>query len=473
MTAESVEEPTGAPARESAAPRPRRRRIHPAWIVALVALIALIGAAGFRAAPGVLMLPLQDEFGWTTAELSLAVTVNLLLFGLTAPFAAALMQRFGIRAVTVTALFVIGAGAALSVFVATPAQLILTWGVLIGLGTGSMALVFAATITDTWFATRRGLVSGVLTAGSATGQLIFLPIIAAAAEDVGWRGASLVIAGGALAVVPLVWIFLRNRPSDLGMRRYGETAPSAETAASAETAPSAEAPGAPASVAPAQPVTGRPEPVAPRGSAWGAAALALSTLRDAARTRTFWALAIGFAICGATTNGLIGTHFIPSAHDHGMPTTTAAGLLAVVGVFDIVGTVFSGWLTDRVNPRILLAAYYALRGVSLLFLPSLLSAEVRPSIVVFIVIYGLDWVATVPPTIALCRELFGARGPLVFGWVFASHQIGAGIASVLAGLVRDHTGQYTIAWFAATGLCVVAALVSATIRRHPTSVAPG
>ncbi|GAT74400.1 integral membrane protein [Microbacterium sp. HM58-2] len=430
MTAESVEEPTGI-----------RRRLHPAWIVALIALIALIGAAGFRAAPGVLMVPLQEEFGWTTAELSLAVTVNLLLFGLTAPFAAALMQRFGIRAVTVTALLVIGAGAALSVLVASPAQLILTWGVLIGLGTGSMALVFAATITDTWFATRRGLVSGVLTAGSATGQLIFLPIIAAAADDLGWRTASLIIAGGALAVVPLVWIFLRNRPSDLGVGRFGEEPP----------------------------VTASAPPA--RGNAWGAAVLALTTLRDAARTRTFWALAIGFAICGATTNGLIGTHFIPSAHDHGMPTTTAAGLLAVVGVFDIAGTVLSGWLTDRVNPRILLAAYYALRGVSLLFLPTLLSAEVRPSIVVFIVIYGLDWVATVPPTIALCREVFGTRGPLVFGWVFAAHQVGAGIASVLAGLVRDHTGQYTIAWFAAAGLCAVAAVVSASIRRHPATVA--
>lgn len=426
MTAESVDEPIGI----------RQRRFHPAWTVALVALIALIGAAGFRAAPGVLMVPLEEEFGWTTVELSLAVSINLLLYGLIAPFAAALMQRFGIRAVTVVALFVIGAGAALSVFVSTPGQLILTWGVLIGLGTGSMALVFAATITETWFATRRGLVAGVLTAGSATGQLIFLPVIASAAENVGWRGASLIIAAGALAVVPLVWIFLRNRPSDLGVARYGETAP----------------------IAPPEPLN--------RGTAWGAAKLALTTLRDAARTKTFWALAIGFAICGATTNGLIGTHFIPSAHDHGMATTTAAGLLAVVGIFDIVGTVFSGWLTDRVNPRILLAAYYALRGVSLLFLPSLLSAEVQPSIIVFIVIYGLDWVATVPPTIALCREVFGDKGPLVFGWVFAAHQIGAGIASVLAGLVRDHTGQYTVAWFAAAGLCAVAALVSASIRRH-------
>ncbi|MGB4136238.1 MAG: MFS transporter, partial [Microbacterium sp.] len=410
----------------------RSRRIHPAWLVAGTGLVALIGAAGFRAAPGVLMMPLHEEFGWSMTEISVAVTVNLLLYGLVSPFAAALMQRFGIRRVTVAALLLIGAGSALTVLASTPEQLILTWGLLIGAGTGSMALVFAATITDTWFVTRRGLVSGVLTAGSAAGQLVFLPVIALASDTVGWRVASLIIAGGALAVIPIVLLFLRNRPEDLGVGRYGEDAS-----------------------APMHPL--------PRT---GAARLALTTLRDAARTRTFWALTVGFAICGATTNGLIGTHFIPSAHDHGMPTTTAAGLLAVVGVFDIAGTVLSGWLTDRVNPRILLGAYYGLRGVSLLFLPALLSAEVRPSIVVFIVIYGLDWVATVPPTIALCRETFGERGPLVFGWVFAGHQIGAACAAVLAGIVRDATGQYTVAWFAAAGLCAVAALVSVSIRRR-------
>lgn len=418
----------------------RRRGIHPAWLVAGTALVALIGAAGFRAAPGVLMLPLEADFGWSLTEMSLAVTVNLLLFGLTAPFAAALMQRFGMRAVTATALLVIGAGSALTVFVTAPWQLLFTWGLFIGLGTGAMALVFAATVTDTWFAKRRGLVSGVLTAGSATGQLIFLPIIAVAADDYGWRVATLIIAAGAFAVVPLVLFLLRDRPSDLGVGRYGEEDPApAEASAAANARP---APGP------------------------SAAALALGALHEAARSRAFWALVVGFAICGATTNGLIGTHFIPSAHDHGMPQTTAAGLLALVGIFDIAGTVLSGWLTDRVNPRILLAVYYAGRGVSLLFLPSLLSASVQPSIVVFIVIYGLDWVATVPPTIALCRELFGARGPLVFGWVFAAHQVGAGIASVLAGMVRDQTGQYTFAWFAAAGLCAVAAVVSASITRR-------
>lgn len=425
--------------REEEASVPRSRRIHPAWFVAATALVALVGAAGFRAAPGVLMMPLEDEFGWSLTEISLAVTLNLLLFGLTAPFAAALMQRFGLRAVTATALMLIAAGSALTVFVTAPWMLLLTWGLLIGLGTGSMALVFAATVTDTWFAKRRGLVSGILTAGSATGQLIFLPIIAVAAEDYGWRIASLIIAGGALLVVPLVLALLRDRPEDLGVGRYGEPDPPAPRTAKAPA----------------------------RGS--GAAAVALRALRDASKVRAFWALVAGFAICGATTNGLVGTHFIPSAHDHGMPQTTAAGLLAFVGVFDIAGTVLSGWLTDRVNPRILLAVYYAGRGVSLLFLPSLLSATVQPSIVVFIVVYGLDWVATVPPTIALCREIFGDRGPLVFGWVFAAHQVGAGIASVLAGVVRDQTGHYTVAWFAAAGLCAVAAVISGAIARRPHS----
>lgn len=349
-----------------------------------------------------------------------------------APFAAALMARFGLRRVTSVALLLVCAGAGLSIFATAPWMLVLTWGVLIGLGTGSMALVFAATVADQWFIKSRGLVVGILTAGSATGQLAFLPFIAQLVEAQGWRQASLLVAGGALLVVPLVLIFLRNKPVDIGMTPYGA------------------------------PDTYVYEPPA-RGNA---VKIALGTLRRAAKVRTFWALVAGFAICGATTNGLIGTHFIPSAHDHGMPETTAAGLLAVVGVFDIVGTIASGWLTDRVNPRILLAGYYAFRGLGLLVLPFLLSATVQPPIIIFVVIYGLDWVATVPPTVALCREVFGKDGPIVFGWVFASHQFGAAIAATVAGVVRDQTGQYTAAWFGAAGLCLVAAVVSATITRR-------
>lgn len=421
----------------------RKRLIHPAWIVAAVGFLALVGAAGFRSAPGVMMVPLEEEFGWGSATISLAIAINILLFGLTAPFAAALMNRFGLRKVTTAALLLISAGSALSIFATTPFVLILTWGILIGLGSGSMALVFAATITNTWFVARRGLVSGILSAGSATGQLVFLPVMAGLVTTSGWRSASLVVAGAALAVVPLILLFMRNSPTDLGVRRFGESeAAAAKVAAEAAAAPP----------------TGNP------------AKYALTVLREAARTRTFWALAAGFAICGATTNGLIGVHFIPSAHDHGMPETTAAGLLAAVGIFDIVGTVASGWLTDRVNPRILLGIYYFGRGISLLLLPVLLSATIQPSLIIFIVVYGLDWVATVPPTIAICNEVFGKKGPIVFGWVFASHQVGASIAALAAGIIRDQTGEYTLAWFGAAALCAVAAWISFRIRKAPAPV---
>jgi MFS family permease len=388
------------------------------------------------------MVPLQDEYGWSRGTLSLAVGVNLVLFGLTAPFAAALTDRFGIRHVTTGALLLIAAGSGLTVFVRASWQLVVLWGVLVGLGTGSMALVFAATVAQRWFVRRRGLVTGILTAGSATGQLVFLPVVAVVAEHSGWRVASLIIAGAALAVVPLVVLALRDHPEERGVSAYGaEELPHEVTVHALE-----------------------PDQL-PVPAQSGAARLALVALRDASRTRTFWALMAGFAICGATTNGLIGTHFVPAAHDHGMGATTAAGLLAVVGVFDIVGTIGSGWLTDRYDPRVLLGFYYFFRGIGLALLPMLLSDSVRPSVVAFVVIYGLDWVATVPPTVALCRELFGASGTVVFGWVFASHQVGAAAASVAAGVTRDQTGTYTAAWLGAALLCAVAAVLSVRVRR--------
>ncbi|MFJ5954640.1 MFS transporter [Paenarthrobacter sp. NPDC092416] len=452
MTAPDVTElPTGK--------RPRRR-LHPAWIVAAVAFLALVGAAGFRAAPGVLMVPLQGEFGWSTTVLSLAVSINLVLFGLTAPFAAALMERFGIRKVTALALCLIGLGSALTVFVNQSWQILLTWGLLIGLGTGSMALVFAATIANTWFAKSRGLVIGVLTAGSAAGQLVFLPFIAALAQNPGWRGASLLIAAGALAVVPLVLRWLRNSPADVGVLPYGAEEPAAGSTTTADAPVASSQPGS----------------VPAKADSGNAAVRALQVLKRASKVRTFWALAAGFAICGATTNGLIGTHFIPSAHDHGMPETTAAGLLAVVGIFDIVGTIASGWLTDRFNPKILLAVYYQFRGIGLLVLPLLLGSSVEPSMIIFVVVYGLDWVATVPPTAAICRSVFGADGSVVFGWVFAAHQLGAAAAALAAGFIRDATGHYNYAWLGAAAMCTVAAVISATIRkdaakREPRAVA--
>lgn len=403
-----------------------RSRVHPAWLVAVTAFVALVGAAGFRAAPGALMTPLHDEFGWSTSVMSAAVSINLLLYGLTAPFAAALMDKFGIRRVTTFALVMVALGSGLTVFMTESFQLLITWGVLIGLGTGSMAMVFAATIANRWFVERRGLVMGILTAGGATGQLVFLPIVAVLAESAGWRVASLVIAGAALLVVPLVVRFIGDFPEDRGLSPYG--APDGWQAPARETG--------------------------------GAARRAVDGLRRASRVPSFWALAAAFAICGATTNGLVGIHFIPSAHDHGMSETTAASLLAVVGIFDIVGTIASGWFTDRYDPRLLLAGYYLFRGVGLVMLPTLLSSSVRPSIVAFVVIYGLDWVATVPPTVALCREIFGEDGTIVFGWVFASHQVGAAAAALAAGVIRDQTGSYSLAWFGGAGLCGVAAVLS-------------
>jgi len=415
-------------------------RIHPAWSVAAVAFVALIGAAGFRATPSVLIAPLHDEFGWSLGTISAAVSVNLLLYGLTAPFAAALMERFGIRRVVMAALVLVSAGSGLTVFMRSSWQLLLCWGVLVGLGTGSMALGFVATIANRWFVKHRGLVTGVLTAGGAAGNLIFLPVLARLAESQGWWVAALTVAATALAVVPLVWWRLREHPAQLGIGAYGGD-------------------------------YAEPRPIAPAG----AARVALRALGQAARTRPFWLLAGGFAICGATTNGLVGTHFIPAAHDHGMPVTAAASLLALVGLFDIAGTIVSGWLTDRVDSRVLLGVYYFGRGLSLLALPSLFAASAHPSMVVFILFYGLDWVATVPPTVTLCREYYGDRGPVVFGWVFASHQIGAAAAASAAGLLRDQLGTYNAAWYGAGALAVLASLLSLMLfagkRLKP--IAPG
>ncbi|MQY25221.1 MFS transporter [Nocardia aurantia] len=410
---------------------PVRRRLHPAWLVAATAFVALIGAAGFRSVPSVLIDPLHQEFGWSHATIGTAVSLNVLLYGLISPFAAALMDRFGIRRVVAVALVLIAAGSGLTVFMTQPWQLLATWGLLVGLGVGSMSMPFVATITGRWFVRQRGLVTGVLTAAGATGQLVFLPLVSALAQAHGWRTPSLVVAATALAVVPLVLLFIRDYPSDVDESAYGAE------------------PGSPAGV---------------RVRVTGGASRALAVLSRVSWKPQFWLLAAGFAVCGASTNGLVGTHFVSAAHDHGMPPTTAAGLLATVGVFDVVGTIASGWLTDRLDSRWLLVGYYSLRGLSLMVLPMLFAPHTQPSMWVFIVFYGLDWIATVPPTVALCRKFFGEDGPIAFGWVFASHQIGAALAATGAGAIRDARGSYDLAWYLAGGLCLVAALMSAAIR---------
>src|SRR5947207_9921248 len=398
------------------------RRIHYSWVVAAVTFVALMGAAGFRATPGVLIVPLQNEFGWNRAIISVAVSINLILFGLMGPFAAALMDRFGLRTVTVGALITIATGALLTTVMNAPWQLYLLWGVVVGLGTGCMASVLAATVAARWFVHRRGLVLGALTAAGATGPLIFLPGLGWLAQYLGWRTAAVAVAIAALTVVPVVAIFLRNRPSDVGLRAYGAT--------QADNAPTN---------------TGSPILNAFRGLGVGV------------RSRDFWLLAGSFFICGASTNGLIGTHLIPASMDHGMAEVAAASLLAVIGVFDVVGTLVSGYLTDRFDSRWLLFAFYGLRGLSLLLLPFVFGSP-QFALILFIVFYGLDWVATVPPTVQLARKVFGQQNfAIVYGWIFASHQLGAASIAFAAGAVRTFFGDYQLAFMSSGLLCLVAA----------------
>lgn len=433
--AQTTESAASAPAPPTPSSPRRTPRVHRAWFVAAVTFVTIIGAAAFASLPGLLIEPLHEEFDWSRGTIGFAVSVNLALYGLTAPFAAALMDRFGIRRVVAVALTIISVGSLLTVWMTAAWQLVLFWGVLVGLGSGSMALAFAATVTNRWFVARRGLVTGILTAAGASGQLVFLPLLSWLVEDHGWRPAAVTVSLAALAVVPFVWLLLRDHPADTGLAPYGGE------------------------------YAEKPAPVT------GAARRAVTVLLKAARTGPFWLLAGTFAICGASTNGLVKTHFVPAAHDHGMPVTAAAGLLAVIGVFDVVGTIASGWFTDRFEARRLLAVYYALRGISLLFLPLLLAPTVHPPMLFFIVFYGLDWVATVPPTIALCREHYGEDSAIVFGWVLASHQVGAAVVAFAGGVARDVFGRYDLVWYASGALCAAAALMALVIRR-PRSGAP-
>ena len=398
------------------------RRIHPAWIAAIVTFFTLVATAGFRSAPSVLIVPLEDAFGWGRDQISLAIAINVLLYGLTAPFAAALMERFTVRKVVMAALTTVSTGAFLTTFVHAPWQLVLTWGVIVGIGTGSMALVFAATVANRWFVKRRGLVVGGLTAAAATGQLVFLPGLTALSGSYGWKAIGLTIGAASLLMVPFIYLFLKEKPSDLGVTPYG----------------------APADWQP------------PVQSTMNAAKLAIVTLKEASAHKDFWILFGTFFVCGLSTSGLIGTHFIPAAHDHGMGQVVAASLLAMIGVFDVIGTLASGWLTDKYDPRKLLFFYYGLRGLSLFLLPSILFSTVHPSTLVFVIFYGLDWVATVPPTVMLCRTILGPeKATVIYGWVFAAHQIGGSIAAFGAAVLRVKLGDYAVAFYISGAMCLV------------------
>ena len=356
------------------------RRPHYAWIVLAVTFFVLLAGAGIRATPSVLIVPLEEEFGWTRSTISLAISLNIFLYGLMGPFAGGLMQRLGIRRTSIGALALLAVGVTLATQVTRPWQLVVVWGLVVGAGSGMVALVLGATVVNRWFVERRGLAMGLLTASSATGQLVFLPLLATIIRDHGWRAAALLMAAAAAIVVPIVALLLRERPADVGLPPVG--------AGRIEAAPAV---------------------VANPGRA------AVAALGEGARSRDFWLLTATFFICGASTNGLIGTHLIPAAHDHGIPEVRAASLLALMGIFDLVGTTGAGWLSDRWSSRKLLAWYYGLRGLSLFFLPVALSGP-QAGLWVFAVWYGLDWIATVPPTLRLATDAFGReRAPIIFG----------------------------------------------------------
>lgn len=403
-----------------------------AFVAAGTVFVALMAAAGLRSAPGVLMLPLERAFQWDRGVISMAAAVGIFLYGLTGPFAAALMQSFGLRRTVTAALVLMAVSTGLSSLMTEPWQYVATWGVMAGVGSGAVAMVPGAMVVNRWFVARRGLMMGLLSASAASGSLIFLPGMAALAQAGGWRPVVLAIAAVMALLAPLVWLLLPETPAAIGQKPYG----------------------APEDYAP-------PPPVPAAGALRGA----FGALARAARTRTFWLLFAGFFVCGLTTNGLVGVHMIALCADQGLPETRAATLLAVMGIFDLIGTTASGWLTDRYDPRKLLFVYYGLRGLSLMVLPFTDFSLV--SLGIFAVFYGLDWIATVPPTVRLATEAFGDQdGPIVFGWIAAGHQAGAATAAMAAGVLRAVQGRYLEAFVIAGFAALIAAVASLMIRRQ-------
>ena len=407
-----------------------------AFVVVAVIFLSLLASAGLRSTPSVLLVPLEENFGWSRATTSFSAAMGIFLYGLVGPFAAAAMERFGVRRVLIAALSLMAVSTGLSSFMTESWHLMLTWGVFSGIGSGAVAVVLGATVVNRWFATRRGLMMGLLTASTATGTLLFLPGLAALASSGDWRRAVWAVAAATAALVPLAWWLVPDRPASVGLTPYGSP--------------------------PDTPL----EAPAPRT---GLLAATFGALNRAIRTRTFWYLFATFFVCGFTTNGLVGTHLIALCGDHGIPEVRAAGLLAVMGIFDLVGTTASGWLTDRYDPRKLLFVYYGLRGLALIYLPY--SDFSFYSLAIFAIFFGLDWIATVPPTLRLATEAFGEReAPIVFGWIVAGHQVGAATAAWMAGYVRETQGSYLMAFVLAGSTGIIAAILALMIKRSGNTV---
>ena len=410
-----------------------RHGIHYAWVIAAVTFLAMLTTSASLGLPGVMLQPLTREFGWSTDQLSSVFAVRFALFGALGPFAAVFILRFGMRRVMVASAGFIALAMLLATRVTALWQLFVLWGLVLGCGTGLTALVLGAMVASRWFTARRGLVLGLLAASTATGQLVFLPMAAWLVEHAGWRYAVLPVFVACVVVAALVLLLMRDSPHDVGLAAYGEAG------------------GAPVDPAPAARV-----PLDFRGP--------FVVLAEAARNRTFWILAGTFFICGLSTNGLVQTHFISLCGDNGLSAIPAASVLSMMGAFDLVGTTLSGYLSDRFDNRKLLFWYYGLRGLSLFWLPY--SPFTLYGLSIFALFYGLDWIATVPPTVKLVAQQFGKeRAGLVFGWVFAAHQLGAAVAAYGAGLTRTLLLTYNPALFAAGLACLVAALIALAVPR--------
>jgi sugar phosphate permease len=400
-----------------------RRGFFYGWVVVAVTAIVVLITAGVRSAPGAFLLTMTGEPGWSTASVSFAAAAGLVVFGFAGPLSGWLMGRIGVRNVVLLSLAMTGAALLATSLVREIWQLTLLFGLVSGLGTGLVASVLGPTVATRWFVRDRGLVVGIFGGSTSAGQLLFFPLLTALSVTVGWRVGTVVLGVIALVLLAPVLIWLRNDPADVGLRPRGAT-----EGAIAHVRP------------PDRGVMGR-----------------------AIRTSDFWFLAGTFFICGATSNGLVGQHFIPHAVDHGFTPVAASSALAVMGVFNFVGTIASGWLTDRVDPRRLLLVYYGFRGVSLLFLPFIHDTM---SIAAFAILFGLDYIATVPPTVALVADRFGQHNVgVVYGWVFASHMVGAAVAAWVAGIVRENVGDYAAAFVAAGWIAIVAGFAALAIRR--------
>ncbi len=410
-------------------------RVHYAWVALTVAFTITLGAVGVRAAPGVIIVPLEQAFGWSVGTISAAISLNILLLGMTGPFITGLMETLGLRRTVLLCLSLLLLGTGLSTFITAPWQLFATWGLMVGVGASAGAVGMAAAIANRWFVTHRGLAMGLLSSANAAGQLIFLPILGRLSQTYGWQSVSITVALTIAVLIPLAALLLPESPAAIGLTPLG---------ASSEP--------------PAAPRTANPFTVAIDGLIRGV------------RSLDFWLLALSFGVCGFSTNGLIGTHLIAFCVDHGYSQFAGAGILASVGVFSLVGSTISGWLTDRYNPRILLFWIFSLRGLSLMVLPYTNFDSV--SLSVFAVFYGLDWIAVMPPIFVLVNEVFGRKSaPVLMSWIFATHQIGGATAAVGAGIVRTWTGSYLLAFMASGLACLLASMLVLRIARVRPAIA--